>query len=397
MANDYTFAQVATILNGIVQEAQGRAANDAHVPVDTYEFVSLANTAITTVGLDPIMNAVTQMINRTIFSFRPYKRKFRIIENSDIAFGNAVRKILPIFTDSAENQPMYDSQPADGQSTDQWTIKRPKVLQTVITGANQWEVQAPTVFAEQLKSAFTGPDELMRFLSAQTNEVQNEIEQQAEALARNTIANFVGNLKLRANTENCIHLLTEYNTLTGLSLTAQTVYQPGNFEGFVKWMYARMNQVSDRMTNRTDRYNLGVTGYTILRHTPKADQRLLMYSPFMRQVETMVMSGIYHNDLLTVAEHESVDFWQDFEFPDRIDVVPSVLTASGSVDTGTTASVTNLVAVLYDRNAMGTNLFDNSVNVTPLNAKGKYYNTYYHFTKRYWNDVTENGVIFVLD
>lgn len=396
MANDYTFNQAATILNTIVTAAQGRAANSGHVPIDTSEFVSLANTAITTVGLDPIMQSITQMINRTIFSFRPYNRKFRILENSDIAYGNAVRKVLPLFTDSAEEQPMYDSQPANGQSTDQWTIKRPRALQTIIAGAEQWQVPAPTVFVDQLNSAFRGPDELMRFLEAQTGEVQNDIEQQAEALARNTVANFIGNLSGKTDGRH-VHLLTEYNAQTGLSLTATTVYQPANFEAFVKWMYARLNQISDRMTNRSVMYHGTIGNNVILRHTPKADQRLLLYSPIMRQIETMALSGIYHNDLLSIAEHESVEYWQDFDQPDRVDVTPSVLTAAGVVQTGDAVNQTAIVGVLYDRDSMGTNLFNNTVNTTPLNAKGRYYNTFYHFVKRYWNDVTENGVLFTLD
>lgn len=396
MANDYTFNQVATILNGIVQQAQGRAENTGHVPVNTSEFVSIANTAIQTVGLDPIMNSITQMINRTIFAHRKYDRKFRVLENSDIAYGNAVRKITPLFTDSAETQPMYNDQPANGQATDHWIIKRPKAIQTVIAGAEQYEVQAPTVFADQLKSAFRGPDELMQFLAAQTGEVQNDIEQQAEQLARNTVANFIGNIVLRAG-DNHVHLLTEYNAQTGLNLTAITVYQPANFESFVKWMYARLNQISDRMTNRSVSFHSTIGNAVILRHTPKADQRLLLYSPIMRQIETMALSGIYHNDLLTVARHESVDFWQDFEQPDRIDVTPSTLGTGGAAAVGDTVNQTAIVGVLFDRDAMGTNIFNESVDVTPLNAKGRYYNTFHHFTKRYWNDITENGVLFTLD
>lgn len=396
MANDYTFHQAATILNAIVQQAQGRAENTGHTPVNTSEFVSIANTTIQTVGLDPIMQSVTQMINRTIFAHRKYDRKFKVLENSDIAYGNAVRKITPLFTDSAETQPMYNSQPADGQMTDHWTIKRPKAIQTIIAGAEQWEVQAPTVFADQLKSAFRGPDELMQFLTAQTGEVQNDIEQQAEQLARNTVANFVGNIVLRAG-DNHIHLLTEYNAQTGLSLTATTVYQPANFESFVKWMYARLNQISDRLTNRSVSYHSTIGDAVILRHTPKADQRLLLYSPIMRQIETMALSGIYHNDLLSVAEHESVEFWQDFDYPDRIDVTPSILNATGAPAVGTAVNQPNIVGVLFDRDAMGTNIFNQSVDVTPLNAKGRYYNTFHHFTKRYWNDITENGILFTLD
>lgn len=397
MANDYTFNQVATILNQIVQAAQGRAANDGHDPIDTSEFVSIANTAITTVGLDPIMTSVTQMINRTIFTTRPYAGKFRILENSEIGYGNAIRKLTPIFHDAAEDQPMYNDIPADGQSVDMYVIKRPKTVQTHIVGAEQYAVQAPTVFIDQLKSAFRGPDELMRFLDMQTTETQNEINQQRETLARNTVANLIGNLVLKGNTYNHIHLLTEYNNLTGLELDDETIYIPDNFVPFIKWMYARMNEVSDRLTNRTDRFNLGLPNLVILRHTPKNDQRLLLYAPFMRQIETMALSGIYHDDLLTMAKYEGVDFWQDFEYPDRVDVTPSTLNVSGAPIKGTAVSQDKIVGLLYDRNAMGTNTFSEAVDVTRPNAKARYYNTFHHIVKRYWNDTTENAILFTLD
>ena len=402
MANDYTFNQIATVLNSIVSAAQGRAANSSHTPTDTSEFVTMAQTALTTVGMDPIMSAVSQMVNRTVFAFRPYNRKFRMLENSDIAYGNVIRKVTPIFKDGAEDQPMYDSQPADGQATNPWTIKRPKALQTVFVGAEQYEIQAPTVFADQLKTAFRGPDELARFLESQTGEVQNEIEQQAEALARNTIANLVGAIWTKdhevSSNGRVIHLLSEYYWQTGVSLTTQTLYQPSNFAPFIKWMYARMGELADRMTNRSVLYHDTIGDNVILRHTPKADQRLLIYAPILRQIETMVLSSTYHDDLLRLAEHEDVTYWQDFEYPTRIDVTPTVLnTTTGAVAKGDAVSVDNIVAVMYDRNAMGTNLFMESVDVTPMNAKGRYYNTYHHFAKRYWNDTTENALVFVLD
>ena len=37
------------------------------------------------------------------------------------------------------------------------------------------------------------------------------------------------------------------------------------------------------------------------------------------------------------------------------------------------------------------------MNATPLNSAGGYINFWYHFTDRYWNDLTENGVVMILD
>ena len=49
------------------------------------------------------------------------------------------------------------------------------------------------------------------------------------------------------------------------------------------------------------------------------------------------------------------------------------------------------------RDALGVNFYDSTVDVSPYEAAGKYYNYWYHDGHRYYNDVTENAVLFLLD
>lgn len=394
MANNFTFNQIATILNTLVQDAQGRTNNATPVARNTAEFVTQASTALA-MGTDPIMQSITQMIAKTIFSVRPYRGKFRLLDKEPLEYGNTVRKITPIFTDSAENQPMFNDQPADGQATDHWTIKRPQVLQTMFTGFEQWMVQAPTVFEDQLKNAFRGPDQLGDFITAQATSVRNDIEQQKETLARNTVANFIG-AKNIVDSANVIDVLALYNTETGLALTAQTVYQPSNFSAFVQWFYAFVEKMSGYLEERSINFHEALTGYTIIRHTPKRDQRLLMYNPMLQKITTMSLAGLYNESLLKMNVTEGVNFWQDFNYPDRISVTPSYTTIAGATATGTAQNIDNILGVLFDKEAMGINLQLDRAMSTPINAKGLYYNTFYHFVKRFYNDLTENAVIFVL-
>lgn len=394
MAN-FTYDQIATILNTIVQDATGRTATLA--PRNTKEFVAVAETALSA-GTDPIMNSISQLIGRTVFAARPYSEGARLIDMDNLTYGNIVRKITPIFNDAAETQPMFDAQPADGQSTDQYVIKRPKALQTNFSGFKQWEVQAPTVFEEQLKSAFRGPEELGEFMAAQMTEVSNEIKSQKEALARNTIANFIGaKLNRGATGPNIKHVLTGYNEVTGQNLTAEDIFKPANFEAFVKWFYAYVNDISDMMTKRSVLFHEELTGYTIYRHTPKSMQRVLMYSLLLRQIQTMALSGIYHDNILAMENTVApMEYWQSMTERTKISVDAAYTAANGTRANGV-ATQDNVIGVIYDRDAMGINVNLESVNTTPLNAKGRYYNTYYHFVRRFYNDITENAVVFVLD
>lgn len=394
MANSYTFNQISSILNSIVADAQGRTPDIATTPRNTSDFVTMATTALAA-GTDPIMQSLTQLINRTVFAYRPYTRKFQLMDVDDLTYGNTVRKVTPIFNDGAVNQPQYNDQPVDGSSSDQWIIKRPKTLETVFTGAEQYQIQAPTVFVDQLKSAFRGPDELAQFLSSQVGEVSNEMEQQAETLARMTAVNFAA-AKIHKN-NGVVHLLTEYKAATGLNdLTAVTVYQPENFPAFIKWVYARIATVSDQMTERSTVFHQNITGKLIMRHTPKEYQRLLMYSPAMHQIKSMVLADTFHEDFLRLTPYESVNFWQNINQPEKINVTAKYMDDDGSLNNAAVAQ-DKLFAVLYDRDAMGVNVFTEGVTTTPVHARAKYYNTFHSMVKRYWNDTTENGVVFLLD
>ena len=88
-ANELSFTQLATVLAEITQQATGQAVA---APVDTASFVSVANTALLT-GYDNIMNAVSQVLSRTIFSVRPYQRTFKGLEVSPARYGNHIRKL----------------------------------------------------------------------------------------------------------------------------------------------------------------------------------------------------------------------------------------------------------------------------------------------------------------
>ena len=61
--------------------------------------------------------------------------------------------------------------------------------------------------------------------------------------------------------------------------------------------------------------------------------------------------------------------------------------------TGTDITVTGILAVMFDRDAMGVCNTDRRV-TTNYNAKAEFYNNYYKFDASYYNDLNENCVVF---
>lgn len=389
--NDLTFNQLSTVLNSIVQQATGKQAQQV---TNTAEFVSVAQTALKT-GYDPVLQAISQVLSRTIFSIRPYTRKFGGLMVSNQQFGNIVRK-LNIADKDWENDSRFEL--TDGSAVDMYKVNKPAILQTNFYGANVFE-KSLTIFKDQLDCAFSSPDEFGRFVSMTMTNASDMIEQAHENLARATLANFIGG-KISGDTASVIHLLTEYNTITGLEtpLTAETVYQPANFKPFMQWVYSRVASLSAMMTERTQKFHINVTGKEISRHTPVNKQKVYLYAPARYQTETMVLADVYHDNFLRMADNETVNFWQSIDKPDEINVQPVYLQTDGTLKTdGAAVNKKGIFGVMFDEEAVGYTVVNQWSAPTPFNVKGGYSNIFWHFTDRYWNDFTENGVVLLLD
>jgi len=398
--NTMTFNQVATLLNAVQQQATGQTGI---VATNTADFVSVANTVLQT-GVDPVMNAINQVLTRTIFSIRPYSRKFGIVEVSESAYGNHIRKLQiadkPVKEDDRYKWPVaYDASQTppsgEGQSVDQQIISKPSVLQTNFYGQNVFE-DSYTIFRDQLENAFTGPEQMGSFFSMVTQNMSDKLEQVRENMGRACVANFIGGVLDENAGDRVVRLLTEYNNLTGLSLTPTTLMQPANYKAFVQWAYARILTISDLMTERSQAMQTVVNGLPIMRHTPKADQKMMIYAPASNMMTTMAVADVYHEELLRMGAYEAVNFWQSISTPDTIQVTPSRIGANGAVVTGSAVNQANVFGVLFDEEALGYATTQQWSSPAPFNARGGYTTIWLHETQRLWNDHSEKGVVFLL-
>ncbi len=389
-ANTLTTVQIGTILNSIVSQATG--ATQIAV-LDTSSFMTVANTGLK-VGAEQLMGAISQVLSKTIIANRPYNRKFKGLEADSIMYGNHVRKINYVDGTWADNEYLPIT---DGTAVDQQKPTKPKAIQTNFYGSTDCEI-AWTLFRNQILTAFQSPEELSAFITGQLQNISDRTEQKAESMARMVLANLIGGIITIGNKNQVVHLLTEYNAETGLSLTAQSVYAPDNFAPFMRWVYARIGIISDYLSERTSIYHQNLTAGKIMRHTPKADQRLFMYSPALRKSEANTLSTTYHDNYLGIDVTESVAFWQNINTPDQVTVKPSYLKADGSVAAAsTTVTQANIFGLLIDREAAGITTINDRTTSAPYNGAGEYQNFWRKYTVRYWNDFTENAVLLLLD
>lgn len=391
--NTMTFNQLATVLASIVSQATGAAVL---TPTDTSSFVSVGKLGLET-GMDPLNNAISQVLSRTIFSIRPYESKFRGLEMDEMKWGNHVRKINFSDTGFEEDDRI---KLVDGYSIDQQVVKKPAVFQTNFYGENVYQ-KSITIYRDQLDVSFSSPEEFSRFIGGVMQTVSDELEQARENTARATIANMIGGHYLLDNasaTKGCVvHLITEYNAFSGQNIDATTVFTPTVFPDFAKWLYGRLATISRMLQERSEMYHLNFTGKAVKRHTPVARQRLIMLAQNMDQISSNVLSSVFHDEYLRTIPRTEIGYWQSILSPAAINLDDAgYVGANGAVAAGN-ASLTNVFGVLFDEEAAGYTLVNQWSNPAPFNARGGYTNFYWHETQRFYNDFTENCVVFCLD
>ena len=377
------------LLSAIVNQATGKEAISA---ISAGDFVSVANTALS-VSTDNLLNAISQVLSKTIFSVRPYEAKFKGLMHDEISFGNHVRK-LNIGDKDWEKDVRYDLD--DNGTIDDQIVSNPVILQTNFYGQNVY-CRHYTIYRDQLNIALSSEEEFQRFIVMIVQNCSDIIEQCHESTARMTLANYIAG-KTKCDADNVIHLVTKYNAIAGTELTSATVRQPSNFVPFIKWAFGYISFISGMLTERSQKYHLNIDGKEITRHTPMSKQKLYLFSEYLKDMDASVLSSVYNDNYLKWADHEQVNYWQSIDSPDKINVFARYLMSDGTImKDGTAVEINNIFGVLFDEEAVGITTCGQWSSASRFNARGGYTNFWYHFNDRYYNDFTENGVVFLLD
>ena len=138
---------------------------------------------------------------------------------------------------------------------------------------------------------------------------------------------------------------------------------------------------------------------SILRHTPKDRQRLLLYNPLFIDAQARVFPEIFNERYLKMENYEGVDFWQFENLPAQVNVTPAIPDFSGATGVQTKGAAVNLtfvLGVLFDRDALMTDVQFERAYTTPIEARKLYYSTWMHYSFNVIDDLTEKSIVFYM-
>lgn len=401
MANLIPFAQVATIMKDVVEQATG---HKVLTPTNLSEYVNVATTALS-YGVDPVIKAISTVLARTIYSVRPYSRKFRLMEADASRWGYHIRKINFVTSDVEDNDTykypaLWDDtkNPAsgDGESVDQWVIKKEKAVQTNFYGSNTWGDHI-SIFEKPFEIVFTSPAEFGMFISTMMTNWMNKREQYIENVGRALMNNAIASLIDENNPYRVVHLITEYNNLTGSALTPNNVYAAENFRDFIAWVYSKVDQIAGFFTENSELYQTKIGTNYITRHTPPSEMQFYRYTQTKSLINAMVMPGLFNPRYLQMIPSENINFFQSILEPAKLSITPTYMDNTGSIKVGNAVETENIFGILCDREFMGYSIVDNYSRSTPVNARAEYYNIWWKVCVKCWMDNSEKAVVFLLD
>jgi hypothetical protein len=119
--------------------------------------------------------------------------------------------------------------------------------------------------------------------------------------------------------------------------------------------------------------------------------------PMIRQAEASIFPSLFDSSYLRIEDYIPVEYWQNPNNSSAVDVTPNQLNvANGQSVNGARVQLANVVALLFDRDALVTSMHVEDVLTSPLNNKGSYYNVTYHMGKDYQYDPTENMILYYM-
>lgn len=385
--------QIYQLMNGVTSEILG---STGIVKEDLSNIVDVGTQLFDATSIDNYVKSLVNHIGKVIFVNRPYAGNVPSMLMDSWEFGSVLEKISADLPVATENESW---ELVNGQEYKQDIFYKPSVSAKFFNSKVTFEV--PMSFTEmQVKESFSSATQLNGFLSMLYNAVDKSMAIKIDSLIMRTINNAIGETfkadataftpqgasdvdYTTASTNRCVNLLKLYNDKFGTTLTADKAITTPEFIRFASYV---MSLYVDRLSKISTLFNVGGKD----RFTPVDMLHIVMLSDFKASATAYLESDTFHNNLVALPESESVPYWQGsgttYSFADVSKIM--VKTA-----TGTDITVTGILAVMFDRDAMGVCNTDRRV-TTNYNAKAEFYNNYYKFDASYYNDLNENCVVF---
>lgn len=373
--------QIYTIVNSIAEQSLGikglEPTDVSFVDVGRAVFASEENT-------DAWYKVLVDRIGRTVVSMRAYVGMGEELKREPFEFGAVLQKLNVKLPEAVSNG-TWKSQ-TDTHS-DPYAKSEMAVRQKFFSVISSWEVDG-TIPDKQLVTAFTSPEAMAAFIDAIFLAMNNSMELAYQNTANLCRASFIARKSKNENGNGYINLLDIYNKKTDAGLTVESCRRNADF---LKFCTMTISLYVDRLKTMTMLFN--DEGYE--RHTPSDMLVINVLSDFAKAFDVYLTADTYHEEMVKLPNYKTVPFWQgsgeSFDFADTSSIKVD-LNGDGENEA---VELSGVIAVLHDYDAMGVTV-QNKRTRSIYNPKDEYTNYFAKADMGYYNDMSENGIVFYI-
>ena len=376
-------SQIYDLVNQTAKESMGEQAITVK---DVSSLIALGDSVLASnTDTENFLNTLVDRIARTVFSVRQYESDSEGMVRHPFEFGCIVQKIYVDLPEAKKND-AWKIGKSDYAPKFAPVIK-PTAKQKLFNGITTWEVDV-TIPDFMFRTAFTNETSMATFIDAIFTAMDNMMTLALENNANLTRASFIARKIKGGKPCGAINLLHEYNTITNAGLTVEGALMNAEF---LAWASRSINLWVKRMSKMSVLFN--EEGYK--RHTPKDKLVVNLLQDFTSACDTFLGANTFHDELVKLPMYDSVAYWQgageSFDFDDT-----SAINIKLDDTEHGTISKKGIIGVIYDYEAMGVTLNERR-STSERNNHDEYTNYYNKANIGYFNDMSENGIVFYLE
>ena len=374
-------SQIYDLVNQTAKESMGEQAITVK---DVSSLIALGDSVLASnTDTENFLNTLVDRIARTVFSVRRYETDTEGMVRHPFEFGCIVQKIYVDMPEAKQNNSWEIGK--EGYTPVFAPVIKPTAKQKLFKGITTWEVDV-TIPDYMLRTAFLNETSMATFIDAIFTAMDNMITLALENNANLTRASFIARKLKGGKPCGAINLLHEYNTLTSASLTVENAMMNAEF---LAWASRAINLWVKRMSKMSVLFN--EEGYK--RHTPKDKIVVNLSQDFTSACDTFLGANTFHDELVKLPMYDSVAYWQgageSFDFNDTSAI-------NIKIDESNTITKKGIIGIVYDYEAMGVTLNERR-STSERNNHDEYTNYYNKANIGYFNDMSENGIVFYLE
>lgn len=383
--------QIQAIVNEAYQQSTGKSDLDT---IDLSKFVDVGIDDTIIGSREQFTKALLNTVTKNWFTDSSYRSTYKDPFFKDEAQYGAITQMISVEVPDVQESHAWKEFTSGVSTVGEYTVFLPVVTNQFYGKTNSYELPI-TITYEQWDTAFNNAQQISEFINYILMVVDNKLTQHMEDLNNLNRDNFIAELYNYENSEDAtgvhvINLVELYNSNRPESEQVTTASEFMSKRDCLLFASSQIRLYSKYLQKQSVLFNVG--GKT--RFTPKDRLVVQVLSFFETALEANALSDIYHNDMVTLPQYESIPYWQGFSDSNpTFDDVSAISVKTGT--DGTTTTVNGVVAFMCDEWAIMHTIKKHRIATKNFDPEAlQMY--FYQFRDSYMNNLTMNGLVFTV-